>query len=161
MNRLHTSRGFTLIELMIVVAIIAILAAIAIPQYQLYVARSQLTRGMEEVGDLKTAFEDCVNNGKLIVGPADATHCDFGATGSNIFAAGGNTVAGGDSAAAGTGVPKAIMVANGSGSLEATFGNSAHAAITGKKLTWTRDADGNWSCSTTVVNLYKPSGCAN
>ena len=54
----NTQQGFTLIELMIVVAIIAILAAIAIPQYQNYVARSQMSRAMGEVGALKTAVEE-------------------------------------------------------------------------------------------------------
>ena len=50
----HAQKGFTLIELMIVVAIIGILAAIAIPQYQDYIARSQVNRVMAESGSLKT-----------------------------------------------------------------------------------------------------------
>ena len=50
----NTQQGFTLIELMIVVAIIAILAAIAIPQYNDYTARAQLSEAMNLAGGLKT-----------------------------------------------------------------------------------------------------------
>jgi len=156
-------QGFTLIELMIVVAIIAILAAIAIPQYQRYVVRSQVTRLVGEVGTLKTAWEDCVNNGKLTVGDGTANTCDFAATGSSIQAAGGNTVAGAAPALATTGAPVATMNADGTGTLVGTFGNAASATLTSlaADVTWTRDLTGGWACnsSASTPDYAVASGC--
>jgi type IV pilus assembly protein PilA len=58
----RAQRGFTLIELMIVVAIIGILAAIAIPQYQDYVTRSRWSDNFQQVGQLKQAIAECAQN---------------------------------------------------------------------------------------------------
>ena len=64
-------KGFTLIELMIVVAIIGILAAIAIPAYQDYTIRAQVTEGLSLAGDLKAGIaEYYASNGSW---PADET----------------------------------------------------------------------------------------
>ncbi len=68
-------RGFTLIELMIVVAIVAILAAVALPIYQDYVARSQVSEAMATAGALKTALSEFYQaNGNIW--PADNQYAD-------------------------------------------------------------------------------------
>ena len=62
----RVQRGFTLIELMIVVAIIGILAAIAIPQYQDYITRSRWSDNFNAVGQLKQAIGECMQHNNTI-----------------------------------------------------------------------------------------------
>ena len=157
-------QGFTLIELMIVVAIIGILAAVAIPQYQNYIARSQVTRVMQEAGAIKTAVESCINEGRLVIGNG-AGQCDPGATGSNLLAdALGGVDQVGNVIPALTGVPIVgpdPLVAT--ASITATFGNNSAAVLqdAGAVLTWSRNNTGSWTCNTngTVPTNLIPNGC--
>lgn len=141
-------QGFTLIELMIVVAIIGILAAVAIPQYQNYVSKSQVTRVMQETGALRTVIETC-----LMDGLTGNNECDLGWTNSNLLGA---------SYAPQDGLAIAIGEdADTDSTVTATFGGNASTAIAGKTLTWTRTGDtGIWSCDTEVDDTYKPTGCS-
>ena len=140
---MNAQKGFTLIELMIVVAIIGILAAVAIPQYQNYIAKSQVSRVMGEVGALRTAVEACVLDGKAT---ADCT-ASWGATDSNLL----------------TAQPTLTLNADGTATIVATFGNNAAADLKQggqNQLQWERSVAGAWVCETTVLAKYRATGCS-
>jgi type IV pilus assembly protein PilA len=70
--------GFTLIELMIVVAIIGILAALALPAYQDYTARAKVSEGLLKAGACKNSITEAMQNGITTQAAADSWGCGEG-----------------------------------------------------------------------------------
>ncbi len=139
----NTQQGFTLIELMIVVAIIGILAAVAIPAYQDYTVRAKVSEVMVIASkDKSSVSEYYISQGAL---PASAT-----AAGINVSAAQSKYLTADTTYKAAT------------GELTYTLGNLGTAAAKGTIIfTPTASADGvSWSCTGgTFPAKYRPANC--
>jgi type IV pilus assembly protein PilA len=151
------SDGFTLIELMIVIAIIGILAALAVPQYQNYVGRSQFTRGMAEVGSIKAQIDQCLASGKVRLGTG-INECTTEPSPSTVLS-GGNTYFGVQPLSADVGVPIAPADLGSSTTVVGKFGPNTHAALANKILVWNRTSDGSWFCTTDAPEKLRAAGC--
>lgn len=142
---MKNQQGFTLIELMIVVAIIGILAAIAIPAYQDYTIRAQVSEGLNLSGAAKAAVTEFYQ--------------DQGAF------PGDNATAGLEAAGNITGKYVTSVTVGGGGVLSVLYGGlSANANIAGETLTMTPfDNAGSisWTCAGTgaLVAKWLPAAC--
>ena len=139
-------QGFTLIELMIVVAIIGILAAIAIPAYQDYTIRAQVSEGLNLSGGAKAAVTEYFQDRGSM--PTSNTQAGLAAS----------------TAIQGKYVGEVEVIAD--GVIEVTYGNDAHQVIDTATL-WLSPDTGSvgsvqWICttgSTTIENKHLPAAC--
>ncbi|MEZ7518134.1 pilin [Psychrobacter sp. Arc9] len=154
---LNSQYGFSIIELMIVVSIISVLAAIAIPQYQIHIGKTQATRVINELGQLRLTVEECLQTGRTVIGLA--THeCDPRASASNLIV-GGSQV--------GVVLPNNMGVAQMTNpltvttSITAIVSNQVNPKLSGKKVEWLRTSAGSWSCSSNIEAVYLPNSCSH
>lgn len=133
--------GFTLIELMITVGIVGILAAIAIPAYQNYVARSQVSEALGLTSGAKPLVAEYHSNKGVL--PNTSSDVDYsGATGKYV----------------------SQTIIDFDGVVTGTLGNQASSNISGKYvyLVPTVESNGNlsWECFSSVAQKYLPSSCS-
>ena len=143
MNKMKTSaqKGFTLIELMIVVAIIGILAAVAIPAYQDYTAKAQASEAFVLLDGLKTPMLETFSQDATWTIPTGTV-----TTGKYVASIAATSAATG-------------------GTLLATFkGTGVNAKVNGKTVTFTYTnaagaANGGWTCTSDLAAEIKPKSC--
>lgn len=140
-------KGFTLIELMIVVAIIAILAAIAIPQYQNYVTKSQFSESQTIADGLKTPIVEYYNQ------TGNCPQLGQGGIGSVAASYSGKYVQG--ASLKGTAPACEIdLTFKGKGSVSTPL-QGAVVKFIGNDL----GGSFTWTCSSTIDDKYKPQAC--
>lgn len=133
------NKGFTIIELMIAVAIMGSLTAIAVPAYQAYLGRSKASEAMSGMAPYQKAVSECfMNNGSLV-------GCSGGQNG----------------------ISESMTMTYGSlrvmdGIIVYTFGNNANPIVAGNTITFTPESSGGaqvWLCSSSLEKSYLPSTC--
>ncbi len=169
-------KGFTLIELMIVIAIIGVLAAIAMPMYGDYVTKSQVTRVAGEIAARKNLIDVAVFEGET---PTLSASVDVSLESAVPLGLATDVDAKAIKLtqkidAKGLGLASNLMeevtipnykTTKGVGDFIVKFGNKASSALTGVTMTYTRDIGGVWTCQITGTDpkvwksKFTPAGC--
>ncbi|WP_422450077.1 pilin [Endozoicomonas sp. ALB091] len=153
-------QGFTLIELMIVVAITGILAAVAIPQYQNYVGRSNVSSAVASLTSNRTSLEDYVLNfGEFPDGQTAERAAQPAQNGNPAVP----FIRGERPQDLGVVQPSNGVIAfnddgNGAGYVQFTF-NVGNAAVINNDVRLYRAADGSWNCQTIINSDFVGQGC--
>ncbi|CAB1277029.1 pilin [Candidatus Nitrosacidococcus tergens] len=145
---MKASLGFSLLEIMIGVGIVGVLIAVALPQYQDYMIRTQVTLIFSQLSGLKMVVEECLARNQM----GDA--CENPASSSDLLA---NISANGQ-VSEGAGTPL-INVNSTASSITAQFGNHAVSALTDQTLTLYKMQNNNWTCAFVGEVKYMPRGC--
>ena len=155
-----TMRGFTLIELMIVLVIIGVISAFALPIYQNYTAKTQLARAVYELSSTKASIETILSQGGFpTVDPAeDGKDYERGGIYEYIGMNGDNPT---------SNIVSLATIDSGNGAfsgIEATLGGDVNAILIGTIVKFKRDSNGTWSCQIILaggdITQLKISGCS-
>lgn len=137
-----TQSGFTLIEVMIVIAVVGILAFIAVISYQTYIRKSQIMAVYQEINHFRLPYQILINDGEGVIGftptglnmPTQAKYCQFSVTAPNADAVTTNAVI-------------------------CQIQNLSY--LSNQTLSLDRRADGSWQCraSSGIATAYLPKAC--
>lgn len=136
--------GFTLIELMIVVAILGVLVAIALPMYQDYGGKTSVTAGMSEIRAALQNYEVMLNEHHP---DADYVPANLGLQSSTANC---------------SAISVTAPAADGSADPAVSCTIKGNARVSGKLVQFSRSTSGVWVCkSNTEALFYKPAGCTS
>lgn len=137
MSMCRPIQGFTLIELMIVVAIIGVLSAVAIPTYANYKTKSELSMGVNTLSSLLSNVDFYISDQGSFPGTIDNATVGMSATANRL----------------GTISTEPDSNATAQGKLVFTYGEQS--SVKDKKIVYTRGADASWICEQNVISGAK------
>lgn len=130
--------GFSLIEMLVAIAVVGVLAALALPTYSSYQARTKLMSALVEISALKTSVQISLDQGVDTNAPTDV---------------GGASTTGNCSS-----ISAVAVATTGAGSIICTIANGP-GSVLGQTITWTRVQATGWTCSTSAPASLAPKTC--